>query len=50
LSYAVLQLSQQQQRYGLDLGAWRLDPASGAGQRLSALEALALYGDSRYGH
>ncbi len=50
LSYAVLQLDQKQQRYGLELGAWRLDPASGAVQRLSALEALALYGDSRYGH
>lgn len=47
LSYAVVQLDQQQQGYGLDLGTWHLDPASGAGQRLAALEALALYGYSR---
>ena len=50
LSYAVLQLDQKQQRYGLELGAWRLDPATGAGQRQAALEALALYGHSHYDH
>jgi uncharacterized protein (DUF58 family) len=43
LCYCVLKFSRESTPYGLKLPGYELPPANGAGQRLAALKALALF-------